>query len=75
MLARYPEFRKYDIRDVRLESMDGERAVVVFRKDWDVRGRGRFAGSEQQRLTLDRESGSWQIAREEETKVYWVRRG
>ena len=74
MLARYPEFHKYDISDVQIESLDDSRAVVTFRKDWDARGRGRFAGSEQQRLTLRRDDGSWKIVREEETKIHWVRR-
>jgi hypothetical protein len=74
LLGQYPEFYRYEIGDVRVESMDGNRAVVSFRKDWDARGRGRFAGSERQRLTLRRESGSWKIVGEEETKVYWVRR-
>jgi hypothetical protein len=74
MLTRYPEFHKYEISDVRLESLTSDRAVVTFRKEWDARGRGRFAGSEQQRLTLERVSESWKIVGEEETKVHWVRR-
>ena len=74
MLSRYPEFHKYDIRDVRIESLNDDRAVLTLRKDWDARGRGRFSGSEQQRLTLSKQSGSWQIVGEEETKVHWVRR-
>ncbi len=74
MLSRYPEFHKYDIRDVRIETLNEDRAVLTFRKDWDARGRGRFSGSEQQRLTLIKQSGSWQIVGEEETKVHWVRR-
>jgi uncharacterized protein (TIGR02246 family) len=74
MLSRYPEFHKYEIRDVRIESLKEDRAIVTFRKDWDARGRGKFSGSEQQRLTLVKRSGSWQIVGEEETKVHWVRR-
>jgi uncharacterized protein (TIGR02246 family) len=74
MLSRYPEFHKYDIREVRIERLNDDRAVLTFRKDWDARGRGRFSGSEQQRLTLSKQSGSWQIVGEEETKVHWVRR-
>ena len=75
LLARYPTFHKYDIRDVRVEEMKGDRARVTFDKEWDARGTGRFAGAERQRLTLQRTAaGGWQIVREEELKVYWVRR-
>jgi hypothetical protein len=75
MIAKYPDFNKYDLKDVRLESRRGNRAVVTFRKDWDTSGSSRFAGSERQRLTLRRTGESWQITGEEELKVYWVRRG
>jgi uncharacterized protein (TIGR02246 family) len=74
MLSRYPDFHKYDISDVRIERLKDDRAVLTFRKQWDARGRGRFSGSEQQRLTLIKQSGSWRIVGEEETKVHWVRR-
>jgi hypothetical protein len=74
MLTRYPEFHKYDINDVHVQSQDNDRVIVTFRKDWEARGRGRFAGSEQQRLTLIKRAGTWQIVSEEETKVHWVRR-
>lgn len=76
MLARYPDFNKYEIHDVKLESLKGSRAVVTFRKDWDASGTGsrRFAGSERQRLTLRRNGGEWRIVGEEELKVHWVRR-
>ena len=77
LMSKYPEVRTYRIRDVKMEAADGERAVVSFRKDWDMGGpkNRSFAGSERQRITLARSGGSWQIVREEETKVYWVRRG
>jgi hypothetical protein len=75
MLERYPDFNKYELKDVRLESRRGDRAVVTFRKDWDASGRGHFAGSERQRLSLRRAGGTWQITGEEELKVYWVKRG
>ena len=76
MLERYPDFNKYEIHDVRLESMKRDRAVVTFRKDWDASGSGsrRFAGSEKQRLTLRRTGGEWKIVGEEELKIHWVRR-
>jgi hypothetical protein len=74
-LRTYPSVNKYDIRDVKLESMSGDRAVVTFRKDWDTSGRSRrFAGSEVQRLTLRRAGPAWQIVGEEELKVYWTKR-
>jgi hypothetical protein len=76
MLDRYPNINKYEVHDVRLESLKGGRAVVTFRKDWDTSGRGsrRFAGSERQRLTLRTVDGTWKIVGEEELKVHWVRR-
>lgn len=73
-LNRYPEFVKYDVSDIRVESMENDRAVLTFRKEWDARGRNRFAGAERQRLTLVRDGRNWQIVGEEELKVYWVRR-
>jgi hypothetical protein len=75
MFAKYPHINKYELRNVRLNSRSRDKAVVTFRKDWDTSGRTRFAGSEQQRLTLRRSGGSWQITGEEELKVHWVRRG
>ena len=76
MMARYPDVNKYEVHDVRLESLKGDRAVVTFRKDWDTSGSGsrRFAGSEKQRLTLQRLGGEWKVVGEEELKVHWVKR-
>ena len=74
LLARYPTFHKYEIRDVRVEELDGNRALVTFDKEWDARGAGRFAGAERQRLTLQRAGDRWEIVGEEELKVYWVKR-
>lgn len=74
LLERYPNVNRYELRNVKLESRTGDRAVVTFRKDWDTSGRERFAGSEAQRLTLERAGATWQIVREEEIKVYWVHR-
>ena len=76
MLQRYPHINKYEIHDVKLESINKDRAVVTFRKDWDTSGDGsrRFAGSERQRLTFRRTGGDWKIVGEEELKVHWVRR-
>lgn len=74
LLRIYPDVNRLDITDIRVESRQGNRAVVTFRKDWDMSGARRFAGSERQRLTLVRVGDAWQIAGEEELKVYWVRR-
>jgi hypothetical protein len=74
LLAKYPQFHRFKISDVRLETLESDRAVVTLHKEWDARGRGRFAGAERQRLTLSKESGSWRIVGEEETRVYWMRR-
>jgi len=75
MLRQYPRFTKYNLRDVKVESKTPEQAVVTFTKDWDARGRRRFSGSERQRLVLKRAGDEWQIASEEELKVFYVRRG
>jgi hypothetical protein len=75
MMELYPQVHRYDISDVKLESHKGEEAVVSFRKDWDMNGDRRFSGAERQRLKLRRINGDWKIVREEELKIYWVRRG
>jgi hypothetical protein len=75
MMELYPEVKQYDISDVRVESSKEDEAVVTFRKDWDMRGDRRFAGSERQRLKLRKFAGDWKIVSEEETKLYWVKRG
>jgi hypothetical protein len=73
-LKMYPDVNKYEIHDMKLEYLRDDRAAVTFRKDWDLSGAERFAGSERARLGLRRLSQGWQIVREEELKVYWVRR-
>jgi hypothetical protein len=75
MLRRYPRFERYEVRDIKVDRVTPDQAVVTFRKDWDARGLHRFAGSELQRLTLSRRSGAWQIVSEQEPRVFWVRRG
>ena len=70
----YPDVKKYEIHDIRLESLNGDRAVVTLRKDWDLSGVRRYAGSESQRLGLRKLSQGWQIVHEEELKVHWVRK-
>lgn len=75
MMSLYPTVNKYDISDVKVESNNGREAVVSFRKEWDMNGQRRFAGAERQRLKLRRVAGDWKIVSEEETKIYWVKRG
>jgi len=74
MLERYPIFETYKISNLKLLSLTADRATITFRKDWYARGTHRFAGAEQQRLTLTRNGGRWRIVGEEEVKVYWVKR-
>ena len=75
MMELYPKVHRYDISDVKLETHNHEEAIVSFRKDWDMNGDRRFSGAERQRLKLKRINGDWKIVREEELKVYWVKRG
>jgi hypothetical protein len=75
LMRAYPKISRYDVRDLRLESISGNRAVVTFTKNWDAYGATRFAGSERQRLTLQKYGSGWVIVAEEELKVYWVKRG
>jgi hypothetical protein len=75
MMELYPRVDKYDISDVRVTSTRNNEAVVTFRKDWDMRGERRFTGAEQQRLKLRKIHGDWKIVSEEETRVYWLKRG
>lgn len=74
LMEIYPKVLQYDISGIQVESSSENQAVVSFRKDWDMRGARRFAGAERQRLTLQRISGDWKIAGEEELKVYWLKR-
>jgi hypothetical protein len=75
LLDTYPKFNKYEISNIRVHSLTPQRAWITFNKTWDTSGnRRRFAGSEQQRLVLTKINGDWKIIREEEPRVYWVRR-
>ena len=74
MMELYPDVKRYEISDVRVESQRGSEAVVSFRKEWDMRGDRPFSGAERQRLKLRRIAGDWKIVSEEELKVYWLKR-
>jgi hypothetical protein len=75
MMELYPDVKRYEISDVRVESQRGDEAVVSFRKEWDMRGDRLFSGAERQRLKLRRIAGDWKIVSEEELRVYWLKRG
>ncbi len=68
------EVRQLKIDDIRIESFRPDRAVVSFKKDWDMRGPRPSAGSERERLTLRWIDGNWRIAGEQELKIYWTRK-
>jgi hypothetical protein len=74
LLSEYPNFKRYTISDVTIEALGDNHVTLTFRKDWDARGKRRYAGAERQRLRLERFRGDWKIVREEETRIYWVRR-
>ena len=63
--------RKLDMSDIRIESLGRVRAVVSFRKDWEMQGALATSGSERQRLTLGWIEGRWRISGEQEVRVYW----
>jgi hypothetical protein len=73
-LSTYPEIRKYNITNVKAESITPTRAVITFDKEWDTAGKKRFAGAERGRLTLENLDGEWKIVGEQESRVYWVKR-
>ena len=74
MMELYPDVKRYEISDVRVESQRGTEAIVSFRKEWDMRGDRPFSGAERQRLKLRRIAGDLKIVSEEELKVYWLKR-
>lgn len=74
MKELYPRVLRYDVSDVRIESLTSDRATVTFRKDWDLRGERSYMGAERQRLRLQRMLGDWKIVSEEEMTIYWSQR-
>jgi hypothetical protein len=44
------------------------------RKRWQTAGPRVWMGKEQERLTLIRDQGKWQIVEEKRTKLYWMRK-
>jgi serine/threonine protein kinase len=66
--------RRFGIRDIRIESFEPDRAIVNFRKDWDLRGRLGSVGAERERLTLRWIDGGWRITSEQGMAVSRARR-
>ena len=73
-LARNGKLEIYRLSDIQITPDGDGRAVVSFRQHWQASGRTKSAGEEQERMTLVRNHGIWQIASEQEQKVYWARR-
>ncbi len=74
ILKRYPDIVKLELRNVKFEAVGNDRASILLDKDWQMRGKGIFEGSVQQRLQLIRVRDRWRIIQEFEPKVYWVKR-
>lgn len=70
-LESYPKMNRYTVSNVKLESLNGDRAVISLIKDWDAEGAKRFAGSEKELLTLAWMNGAWKIVGEKELRVFW----
>jgi ketosteroid isomerase-like protein len=74
VFARIGKVHKMTIGNLVYESLDGDRAVVSFSKEWDIAGANPSSGVEDEKLTLQRIDGKWKIAGEEETHIRWVKR-
>jgi hypothetical protein len=72
--ARYGGLDIYRVSGVAINPVSEDQAVVSFRKHWQTAGRRKFAGEEQERMTLVRRQGQWQISSEQEEKLYWERK-
>jgi hypothetical protein len=72
--ARYGRMIVSDIRDIRVNRLDSNHTIATFRKRWQTAGPSVLMGEEQERLTLLRDRGRWQIGAEQRTELYWVRK-
>ena len=65
--ARYGRPEVYRISGIGIAPVSDSRAVVTFRKHWrwHTAGRARPAGEEEERMTLVRNDGAWQISSEQ----------
>ena len=78
---KQPAFDTYDSIDVGISNPkikvdeSGERATVVFDKEWVFTGEERYSsGKVQQQLQFARVSGKWRITGEKDLKVYYTNR-
>ena len=65
IFAASDEAREFSIEDVRIGSVDQDRAVVSFLKIWNFPGRP-FMASAREEMTVRRVDGQWKIAGERE---------
>lgn len=73
-LGRSGRLDIYRVSDLQVMPVSEGRAVATFRKHWQTSGYRKFAGEEQDRLTLEQQEGAWRITSEQEQKLYWVHR-
>jgi hypothetical protein len=73
-LSRYGGLDIYRLSGIKITPVAADRAVVTFRKHWQTSGYRKSAGEEQERLVLVHNQGAWQIASEQEEKIYWTHR-
>jgi hypothetical protein len=62
---RYGRLDFYRISGLGITPVSDNRAVATFRKRWKTSGRARSAGEEDERMTLVRNQGAWQISSEQ----------
>jgi hypothetical protein len=75
LLQLYPRVHKYQLTNLRLESLTRGRAVVTFDKEWDLAGERRYAGSARERVVAVKNRRAWEILMQDEQQVYWTKRG
>jgi hypothetical protein len=66
---RYGRLEIYRLSGVGITPVSDSRAVATFRKRWKASGRARYAGEEEERMTLVRNRGVWQISSEQTESV------
>ena len=63
--ARYGRLDSYRISGIGIAPESDGRAVATFRKHWQLAGRAKSSGDEEERMTLVRAAGTWQISSEQ----------
>jgi hypothetical protein len=64
-MARYGRLDVYRISGLALTPVSDNRAVATFRKHWQFSGHRRAVGEEDERMTLVRSTGVWEISSEQ----------